>query len=300
MRGETGRCCLLDARSHRLQRVCRSTFAAELLGTEEAFDVGQYCRGLLASIAGYPLETRHVDTILDAIPLTVVVDAKDVFDKCLSDTPSYGSQKSLAFTVAWIRTMLRRPNTSLRWTSTENMFVDGGTKEMDLEHMREILTSGEWCPKYTTKFIKQSVKSGKAKPLALTSSMTELPGQLLSESHAIFPYLHRLGETPGWHFEDRLVMQVARNAKSFRSPAPRCDPQQFPLRSTYARFDHDSGFSEWRVLEEQVPMKELRNLQAPLGAVASVLCTIYRPMSTKEEDQLLKHGIDMGNNPDSS
>ena len=300
MKGETGRCCLLDARSHRLQRVCRSTFAAELLGTEEAFDVGQYCRGLLASISGYPLEMRHVDTILDAIPLTVVVDAKDVFDKCLSDTPSYGSQKSLAFTVAWIRTMLRRPNTSLRWTSTENMFVDGGTKEMDLEHMREILTSGEWCPKYTTKFIKQSSKGGKTKPLTLTSSTAELPGQLLSESHAIFPYLHRLGETPGWHFEDRLVMQVARNAKSFRSPAPRCDPQQFPLRSTYGRFDHDSGFSEWRVLEEQVPMKELRNLQAPLGAVASVLCTIYRPMSTKEEDQLLKHGIDMGNITDSS
>ncbi|CAL1174258.1 unnamed protein product [Cladocopium goreaui] len=212
MKGETGRCCLLDARSHRLQRVCRSTFAAELLGTEEAFDVGQYCRGLLASISGYPLEMRHVDTILDAIPLTVVVDAKDVFDKCLSDTPSYGSQKSLAFTVAWIRTMLRRPNTSLRWTSTENMFVDGGTKEMDLEHMREILTSGEWCPKYTTKFIKQSSKGGKTKPLTLTSSTAELPGQLLSESHAIFPYLHRLGETPGWHFEDRLVMQVARNA----------------------------------------------------------------------------------------
>jgi len=294
MPGESGKFCLLDARSHRLQRVCRSTFSAELLGTEEAFDVGQYCRGLVASLRGYPMAVRHVDSILEAIPMTVVVDAKDVFDKCLSDTPSYGSQKSLAFTVAWIRTMLRRPNTSLRWTSTENMFVDGGTKEMDLEHMRAILAAGEWCPKYTTKFIKQVAKSCKQRALTLTSSTAELPGQPLSESHAVFPYLHRLSETPGWHFEDRLVVQVARNAKSFRSPVPRCDPLKFPFRSSYARFDRESGFSEWRILEEQVPVKELRILQAPIGAVASVLFTVFRPLPTKEEDQLLKPSIGNG------
>ena len=118
--------------------------------------------------------------------------------------------------------------------------------------------------------------------------------QPLSESHAVFPYLHRLSETPGWHFEDRLVVQVARNAKSFRSPVPRCDPLKFPFRSSYARFDRESGFSEWRILEEQVPVKELRSLQAPIGAVASVLFTVFRPLPTKEEDQLLKPSIGNG------
>ena len=35
-------------------------------------------------------------------PHPVVVDAKDVHDKGNSDTSSYGTQKSLAFTVAWL------------------------------------------------------------------------------------------------------------------------------------------------------------------------------------------------------
>ena len=63
MNGKEGSFCLLDARSHRLPKVCRSTFGAELLGAEEAFDVGQYVRGVM--------ENPHVDAILDAVPLTV-------------------------------------------------------------------------------------------------------------------------------------------------------------------------------------------------------------------------------------
>ena len=51
MAGRKGGFMVLDARSHRLQRVCRSTFSAELLGVEEAVDVGHYCRGYLASAA---------------------------------------------------------------------------------------------------------------------------------------------------------------------------------------------------------------------------------------------------------
>ena len=41
--GKEGKFAVLDARSHRIPRVCRSTFGAELLSTEEAFDVGVYC-----------------------------------------------------------------------------------------------------------------------------------------------------------------------------------------------------------------------------------------------------------------
>ena len=68
--------------------------------------------------------------ILDLIGLIVVTDAKDTYDKGNSDTPSYGSQKSLAFTVAWLRGMIAKPNVALRWTATSNMFVDAGTKDM--------------------------------------------------------------------------------------------------------------------------------------------------------------------------
>ena len=55
LEGSSGKFALLDYRSHRLQRVFRSTFAVELLGVEEGFDVGQYCRGHWAEAWGYDL-----------------------------------------------------------------------------------------------------------------------------------------------------------------------------------------------------------------------------------------------------
>ena len=127
MEGEEGNFCLLDGRSHRLPRVCRST--------EEAFDCGQFVRGVVASFRGLPMENRYAESVMDVIRMMVVVDAKDVFDKCSSDS-TYGSQKSLAFAVAWMRSILRRPGTSLKWTATENMIADGDTKVMDMHHLR--------------------------------------------------------------------------------------------------------------------------------------------------------------------
>ena len=45
-------------------------------------------------------KVQHLGCLLPLHP--VVVDAKDVHDKGDSDTSSYGTQKSLAFTVAWL------------------------------------------------------------------------------------------------------------------------------------------------------------------------------------------------------
>lgn len=93
--GKEGRFTIMDARSHRLTRVCRSTYGAELLGSEEALDVGLYSRGLLAEAKGYNVLDKSESYNKD-IPLAMVTDAKDVFDKSASDTPTYGSQKSLS------------------------------------------------------------------------------------------------------------------------------------------------------------------------------------------------------------
>ena len=81
----------------------RSTYSAEFQGTEEAADVGIFCRGLFASFLGYPMnQPRALDAIC-AIPLALETDAKDAYETGTSDTPTYGAQKSLAFTVAWLR-----------------------------------------------------------------------------------------------------------------------------------------------------------------------------------------------------
>ena len=47
------------------------------------------------------------DPVLDFVGMVVVTDAEDVFDKGNSDTPSYGSQKSLAFLADHMREILQ-------------------------------------------------------------------------------------------------------------------------------------------------------------------------------------------------
>ena len=284
MAGRSGNFAVLDARSHRLPRVCRSTYGAELMGVEEAFDVGQYCRGILAVFMGYPINVRKAEAVMEAVPLAVVTDAKDTFDKCGSDTPTYGAQKSLAFSVSWVRGMLLRPNTALRWTSTENMFVDAGTKDMELEHMHKILGSGRWSFVYDTDFVKQPSKSSKKKAQPLQNG--EMPGKPLDAQSPIFPYLQQLSSSPGWHRREGVVIHVAKEARAYRTPNARFPEKDFPFRTTYARVDHSDGRSEWRVLEESESYAELKNAHQLLGIVASILISIFRSLSTKENNQL--------------
>ena len=280
--GKEGTFAILDARSHRLSRVCRSTFAAELYSTEEAFDVGMYCRGVLTESRGHSLGSKVVDAVLETVPLVVVTDAKDVYDKNTSDTPSYGSQKSLAFTVAWLRNLLRREGTKLKWTSTENTWVDGGTKDMNLDHMHKIIQSCRWSLTYSPSFVKQPSKA-KAKPIKPSLAVVGTP---IGSDDAVFTHLLRLGSEPGWHLRGGVAIHVAKGAKSFRLPQPRFDPEEYPLRSSFGRFDGSNGQSEWRRLEDHVSYQDLPNKQALIGDHVPVLVTFFhaKPFSTNKED----------------
>ena len=170
MAGREESFAILDARSHRLNRVCRSTFAAEILGIEEAMDAGQYCRGVLRRAFGHPLDRKPCDLSTNSVAMTVVTDAKDAYDKPRSETPSYGSQKSLAFSISWIRSMLGRSNTAIRWTATENMLVDCGTTELDPSHLHKILNDCRWCVQFSAQYVKQTSK-GKPKAAAQGASV---------------------------------------------------------------------------------------------------------------------------------
>lgn len=280
MSGQEGSFAVIDARSHRLPRVCRSTYAAELLGVEESVDVGQMVRGFWGAICGLPVLVKR--SSVEAIALTCVTDAKDVYDRNTSDTASYGSQKSLCFTIAWPRAQLRRPRTDIKWTSTDNMFVDGGTKEnFDLTHMQKILQSCRWNVCYEPKFVKQGAKRAKGSNLSDGAVIT---GEPLDPSSPILGYLMKLGETSGWHFKDGIPVQVARNARSFRLPNPRFDALQYPKRSSYGRFDFNDGRCEWRKLEDHVQYDLLQVKQGLIGDEASVLVTFFHGASVNKRN----------------
>ena len=280
MDGEVGKFSVLDARSHRLNRVCRSTYAAELLGCEEAFDVGLFTRGLVAEFRGYPILARNIDKVLEVIPLTVVTDAKDVYDRGTSDTSSFGSQKSLAFSVAWLRAQLRRANTCLRWTSTANMFVDAGTKNMDVSHLHGILEKCQWSAKYSPAFIKQGKTLAVKK--VLKDPLLKL-GEPVGPTDPMLGHLMSLTDTTGWHNKAGLAIQVSRNAKSFRTPGPRFDPSKYCLRSSFARYDASDGSAEWRCLERNVRFADLAKSNGLIGDEISVLVTIFSEPSITQQ-----------------
>ena len=268
MNGQSGTFAVLDARSHRIGRICRSTYGAELLGLEEATDAGLYCRGLFSEILGYDLTPEIIHN--PQVELKLVVDAKDVYDKSTSDTPSYGSQKSLAFTVAWIRDELRRDGTDICWTSTSNMFVDCGTKDMDDAHVLRILSSCQWCTTFNQDYVKQSTKTAKS---TVRVKRPLLPGQLLSPNDPLLNFLMKLAEQPGWHLKGERAIHVAKNAKSYRHPEPRFKADEFPLRTSYGRFDDDEQ-CEWRLLEKDVPLAKMPR-QKLIGDTPNVLVTLY-------------------------
>ena len=273
VQGRRGRFNVLDFRSHRIPRVCRSSYASETLGAEEGLDAGELARGFIAELRGVPVDGKEAYLKITAVPMLGVTDAKDTYDRVTQDT-GFGTQKSLAFTLAALRQQLRRPNTSYRWTATSNMWVDAGTKLMDTTALRTTLLGGEWSVEYSPEFVKQTAKTRKK-----AEAVDELPGRGEEPRDAsLMKHVRRLSESPGWHYVQGIGIHVAHNAKSFRSPAPRFALRDFPFRTTVGEFKQKIG-SVWRFLEEKTDLRDLSNPQEQFESRAGRLVTFFGPGS---------------------
>ena len=273
MQGRTGTLVPLDSRSHRIPRVGRSSYAVETMGFEEGVDAAQLIRAMLAELQGHPVDGRNLLKAVDKVPMLGVIDAKDAHDKVASDNNSWGSLKSLAYTIAWLRQQFRRPNVSIRWTATENMFVDAGTKNMPTDHFRRILRGAVWSVIQNFDFVKpKKSKTSKFEPL----KSDNVPGTPLSseKEKAFLSWVAKFRDAQGWFKDGADVVQVARNAKSFRTPEPRYSAQEYPMRSSYGLFCVD-GAEVWRLLENRVEFTALRNQHMFLPVAAGVLVSVF-------------------------
>ena len=276
MKGERGKFNLLDFRSHRLARVCRSSYAAETLGAEEGLDAGELCRGFIAELRKLDMACKKAFFKVCEVGLLGVTDAKDSYDKLTKDT-GFGTQKSLAFTLAALRQQLRRPNTKYRWTATANMFVDAGTKRMSTDKLRQTLERGEWSVIYTEEFVRQTAK--KKKPAEITAL---LPGRgVQAGDDDLLRHVYKFAEMVGWHYVDGVGVHVAHGAKSLRGPQPRFSLRDYPYRTSVGSWRTSGSSEEWRVIEEKVDMRDLPNLQEQLASRASRLVTFFSRSSSK-------------------
>ena len=286
MSGKEGVFNVIDARSHRLPRVCRSTYGAELMGVEEGMDMGIFCRGGLGAFLGLPMGRRDALKVMEVIPMVAITDAKDTYDRGNSDCPTYGAQKSMAFSVCWIRQVLNGSNSHLKWTATANMWVDAGTKLMPCDHMQSILEKGRWSFVYHQDYVKQSPKK---KGAAEVSEGAVLPGEPMDTKAQLFQFILNLSNHVGWHEKDNVIVQVACPARSYRVPDARYGSTKYPFRSTFARFDLKDGRSVWRILEHREDLREVEKRQALLPFPASCLVSIFLSQATKNVWQLKKH-----------
>ena len=79
----------------------------------------------------------------------------------------------------------------MKWTATDNMFVDGGTKLMKLDHMARILQSNEWCVTFSPSLVKQQTVKKQTKPASVDSLVL---GQAVDLKNPMFGHLLDLSE----------------------------------------------------------------------------------------------------------
>ena len=143
--------------------------------------------------------------------------------------------------------------------------------------MRRILAEGRWSISYCPSFVKQVYEASKSKPVMTSTDelQSRQIGEAMAHEDALVRHLMKLGENRGWHHQNGMGINVAFNARSFRTPEPRFSASEYPLRSSYARLNHGSGQCEWRKLECGTRYSEFPNQHALIGIVVPVLVTIF-------------------------
>jgi hypothetical protein len=112
----------------------------------------------------------------------------------------------------------------------------------------------------------------------------------------MLPHLHGLAERRGWHYVSSVGVQVACAAKSYRTPEPRFSIAEFPLRTTYGRFNIGQTEQVWQKLESAAAMSDLQNQHALIGCTVPVLLTLFH----KSPDPMLHQQKNRTNDEDAT
>ena len=121
---KTSPAAVLDWRSSRSTRVCRSTLAAEACAADDACDRGSYVNLFLGEIL-YNVPAHRCQNKLLHLH---VVDAKSLYDVVLSETPNLTDKRSLV-NVRAIQEVIS--GEQMRWVPTHLQWADGLTKQSE-------------------------------------------------------------------------------------------------------------------------------------------------------------------------
>ena len=116
MEDETERKNIVEFKSKRIKRVCRSTFSAELLACNAAVDYALCYRSVIKAFGIKDFE------------VTIITDSKSIKDN-LATIVSRCEEKSLRVELAYLREVLSKEGIKIRWVSSSEQLADVLTKE---------------------------------------------------------------------------------------------------------------------------------------------------------------------------
>ena len=140
---------LMDWRSHRIQRQCRSTLAAETMSLDTAFDSGIFLRELLAEVlleSYSPVQSGALPK--DFLPVHPVTDCRSLYDLLVKDGPVSATQeKRLTIDLGAIKQSAEEFDPedlkgTFKWVDTSRQLADHLTKLKPSYQLREHLEQG--------------------------------------------------------------------------------------------------------------------------------------------------------------
>ncbi|CAE7023992.1 RE1 [Symbiodinium sp. CCMP2456] len=141
---------LMDWRSHRIQRQCRSTLAAETMAMDTAFDSGIFLRELLAEVlvqSYMPVQSGSLPP--EFLPVHPVTDCRSLFDLLTKDGPVSSTQeKRLTIDISAIKEGAEEFDPEgealreiFKWADTDHQLADHLTKAKPPHQLRDLLAA---------------------------------------------------------------------------------------------------------------------------------------------------------------
>ena len=146
---------------------------------------------------------------------------------------------------------------------------------MSADFFRETLSKGWWSIEYHPDVVRAKLQ--RAPRLRSAVPESELPGvPVVSAPLQVF--LRQQAAVAGWKTVSNFKVQVAVNAKSYRTPEPRYSAAKLPCRSSFALYLVEDNQPRWRLLEDRVAYLDLDNQHALLELACTKLVTVFAPL----------------------
>ena len=144
--GETGHVTIVSWATNKLKRVARSSMAAEVQALANAEDELHLTRLSWAEFNGVLPDLNNIDDVIAAVPGTVVIDAKSIYDTLTStNQPLQLQEKRTALELLAYLQNTEANNTETRWVHGGANLADGLTKVGNHPMLREFLESSTWA-----------------------------------------------------------------------------------------------------------------------------------------------------------